>query len=374
MGSGPTTTIVPGPDEIEPDGPEAVKPKPKPAERTPADELEQAARASFGARFAGISAVGGELTVHVKGGQSFAAPSAFEGRPVELEERSWGELDAAKVRLDQDYKKVEERGFVLASWVVDIASNALKVEVVTERERLKEAEAVIAELVPGIPLVVVPVEGLATAAARHNDTAGWGAAKIVSGQDCTAGVGWVNQYGNQLMITAGHCSVTTPAIWLNGTGAGYAWQMWNGLDGTAPWRNDLAALTSYNGFVDAFYIAGPTNCCGVTVSSWMSGSQAGATGIRTSGAATGEVQISPGAVLEENLTINFSWGLVYGLTYADCYAQPGDSGAPVYRVKPGGTISVMGILAGSPAGAAASTKCYYTPTSIVYAHHGGGVL
>lgn len=368
-GASPTTTVVPTSSESR-----EVERSPKPAERTPADELEQAARASFGERFAGVSAVGGELTVHVKAAPSSAVASAFEGRRVVPAQVSWDELDAAKVRLDLDHQKLTDRGVVLASWGVDVAANALRIEVVAEGARLEEAEGAIAHLVPGVPLVVVPVEGLATATARHNDTAGWGAAKIVSGQACTAGVGWENRYGDELMLTAGHCALSTPAVWTNGAGAGWGWQIWNGLDGAAPWHNDLAAMSSYYGYVGAFYIAGPTNCCGVTVTGWYLGSQAGATGIRTSGAVTGEIQIAPGAVLLENQSVSFSWGVVNGLTYADCYGRAGDSGAPVYRVGPGGTILVMGILVGSPAGVAGATHCYYTPTSIVYAHHGGGAL
>lgn len=376
VGGGPfsTTTIVPEAPESQPGS--KPGPRPKPADWTPAGLLARSARAYFGEEFAGVSASGAELTVHVKADGSSGVPETFEGYRVEVVALSLAELEGAKLRLGLDHKKVEDQGFVLASWGADIAANALKVDVVTDAARVKEAEAVIAEVLPGVPLVVIAVEGLAAPMARHNDTAGWGGAKIVSsGQTCTAGIGWVNQYGMEMMLTAGHCQPSTPAIWMNGnSSAAYGWQVWNGLDSAAPWRNDLAAMTSANGYVGAFYIAGPTNCCGVTVSSAVTGTQAGLTGVRTSGAISGETIVSPGAVIDENQIVSLPWGLVNGLNRADCYAQPGDSGAPVYRVTTGGAIQVLGILVAADGAPYATTRCWYTPGSVIYANHGGGPL
>lgn len=369
-GASPTTTVIAPVERPEP----SVSPRVAEAVRSPADDLERTARSLFGDRFAGLSAVDSELTVHVKGDVSGGTPNTLDGHPVVLERYSWGELDDAKVRLDLDYQKVQDRGFVLASWYVDIAANALRVDVVAEGARVEDAEAAIAEVVPGIALVVVPVEGLAIPTARHNDTAGWGAAKIVSTQTCTSGFGWRNQYGDDYMLTAGHCSLTSPAIWMNGSGsAAYGWQTWNGLDGASPWRNDIAVMTSVNGWGPFFYIAGPTNNGGVRVTTFYSGSQAGLGGIITSGAATGEYQVSPGAVVAQNVTVTNGYGTINGLTIGQCYAAAGDSGAPVYRVGTGGTIELMGILSGSARGLP-NAECYYTPTSIILAHHGGWAL
>ncbi len=121
-----------------------------------------------------------------------------------------------------------------------------------------------------------------------------------------------------------------------------------------------------------FYVGDTWSNGGVYQNYWYAGNQVGLTGMRTSGAVSGDHQHLTGTVISMNNSVNNSAGVgwVDGLALGFCSVVGGDSGGPVFNVVEGGKNAMMGIVQGTP-DPPFDFLCYYTPTNIIAANHGG---
>lgn len=98
--------------------------------------------------------------------------------------------------------------------------------------------------------------------------------------------------------------------------------------------------------------------------------QQGLSGIRVSGAVSGETFVAPGNVTGTDLTVNTAIGQLNHQNRANCAANEGDSGAPVFTVTPQGQIVAAGIQSGTTN----DTTCFYTPVKVIIDRFGGAPM
>jgi streptogrisin C len=359
----------------------------------PLEGLERAGREAFGADYAGTwRADDGSVHVAVAGGAASAAPTSLRAdvsdptaetateATVEVVEHPLAEIESFRARFDEAGEAIITDGGVrLASWWVDPAANAVRVEVIGTEADLPAAAEIIARYVGEGPLQLEAVTGGAVPTSRTNDSDPHnGGTKIYNPfGTCTSGLYWFKAPSTLQMATAGHCVLAysfwiTTADWYGVTGGS-----WNGMDDSGSDHVDAAMITLLSTGQPYFYVGGPSSSSLVYVSHSYAGSHSGLTGLRTSGAITGETQSGTGTVRSVNSTVAFYDGngnytdTRYGLNRADCWVQAGDSGGPVYRILTGGYIAAMGVIVAGLEDI--GDQCYYTPVATIIAKYGGAV-
>ncbi|AGZ44908.1 ricin-type beta-trefoil lectin domain protein [Actinoplanes friuliensis] len=264
--------------------------------------VEKRLRAQLGKTFAGAWIPSGSerLTVAVTDPKAAATVRA-EGAEVKIVDRSAGDLEAARQRLDKN--AAEAKGTAIRGWYVDVATNRV---------------------------VVMAKPGTAAAARKFAKDSGAGTVTVVDAAEAPRPLYDIrggDQYvinGNTLcsvgfsvaggFVTAGHCGgVNSPTLGYNnvsqGTFAGssfpgndYAWVRTNGNWTPQPWVNNYAGgNVTVAGSQDA--AIGSSVCRSGRTSGWRCGT-----------------------ILGRNETIVYSQGAVSGLSRSNACAEPGDSG------------------------------------------------
>jgi len=333
----------------------------------PLDKLISRAANTFGNEFAGVANTDAGPTVFVRQREPIASqlPSLFDGAQVRHVGFSFVELRSAQSRLDVVEPLLKSRGITLESWGVNVATNALDVGVVLSGGQTLDAVAgALAEVLDGIPFNLTAVSGLNQPARTADPAPHWGGANITrqdGGGSCTSGIYW----SNGAMMTAAHCG-GFGTQWDASLGGYFGQTTWDGLQLGGSSRIDVAAINPNGGGQGYFYVGGPFSQGGVHVDFYYDSTQAGVSGLRTSGA-NGEAFVSPGNVTQTDISINTPFGTVYHINRAKCATQPGDSGGPVFSVNPTGSIIVAGIIYGQTD----STTCNYTRVQTITNIYGG---
>jgi hypothetical protein len=329
----------------------------------PLDALIAQAKTAFGESYAGADMTLDGVVLHVKGAAA-SLPSTFQRERIVPAKYSSTELQVAQAALSSNYSTLKAQGIVLGEWGIDVAGNTAYAKVLLTDSRLTAAEAADATRSASgqSDLEFSILDKLPVSTSRTSDgIPHYGGAKISStALSCTSGFYWSDAH----MMTAGHCGPVM-TIWTSGTYS-YGTTTYSAFyNHSNPNRQDWSALALNGSGTGRFYIS---DLGSLHVASYFTGSQAGVTGIRTSGAVTGDYQVGSGNVTNVDISVTYSGvGQVDHLNAAQCLSNPGDSGGPVYVSAGSGEATAAGIISGR----SGDTTCYYAPIYQIIAQYGG---
>ncbi|MBT2746744.1 MULTISPECIES: S1 family peptidase [unclassified Lysobacter] len=271
----------------------------------------------------------------VVGSSDPRGPLKLEGVQLRQVRYSLSELEAAKARLDRSVRMrvsgISRPIDGVHSWYVDPASNSVRVSVAPDAmERAIDLAAVSGadsgllrfQQTPGVPQ---PTSSVYAGRAYEKNGA----------LSCSVGFA-VRQGATKGFVTAGHCGTAGETIGLDGAPAGYfaasefpgtdrAWVALNANHELFPLITNYAGgFFSVRGSVEAGYSAV------VCRSGWKTGYQCG-------------------FITGQNVTVNSTRGVVFGLTQTNACAGFGDSGGgwiDVYE-QAQGVLSLASIAAGA---------------------------
>lgn len=334
---------------------------------TPGEELARLGLSLFGKDYAGIDFIKGEPRLLVT--RASALDVAQFGHPLKIVSHSLAELQTAHEILDREAPRLLAEGWPLQSWGVDVAANRLSISL--RENSLNRGLALLNwelyDLFGSMPFVIefstapfVAANGTRTSDySPHNN----GAKISGPGATCTSGFYWTSGR----MATAGHCG-SVGGSWTSGTNT-YGSIAVNGLNISGTNRLDVAFLSLSGSGQGWMFVGSPSSDTAVHVTKYYPGIQSGVTGLRISGAMSGETSYGGGAVLGVNLTVILdpaTGSRAYHMNSMECTAQIGDSGAPVFDIGSDGLYIAAGILSGF-----SGHVCYYTPINYISSLMGG---
>lgn len=329
----------------------------------PLDALMTQARTTFGDAYAGVDMTADGPVLHLKGVVT-SLPNSFQQVRVVPAKYSSVELENIQATLNSNYSSLKAKGVVLGEWGIDIANNRVYAKALLVYGRLTVAESADAtRLASGeSDLEFSVLDSLPVETSRTSDgVPHYGGATISSTTlSCTSGFYWTDAH----MMTAGHCGPVTTS-WTSGTFP-YGTTSYSAYYGHSnPNLQDWSAIQLNGSGTGRFYISALGS---LHVASYFAGNQTGVSGIRTSGAVTGDYQVGSGNVTGVDINVAYNNGVtVNHLNSAQCLSNPGDSGGPVYVSAGSGEATAAGIVSGR----LDNTTCYYAPINQITAQYGG---
>lgn len=253
----------------------------------PLDALIAQAKTTFGQEYAGADLTASGPVLYIKGAAT-SLPGTFQKAKIIPAKYSFVELQVAQAALDSNYSTLKTQGILLGEWGIDVARNRVYAKVFLTDSQLSAAEAADAIRTASgqSDLEFSTLDRLPVSTSRTSDgTPHYGGAQISTTDNtftnyCTSGFYWSDGH----MMTAGHCGPVM-TIWSSGSYS-FGTTTYSALyNHSSPNRQDWSAIALSGTGAGRFYISALGS---LHVASYFTGTQAGVTGIRTSGAITGD--------------------------------------------------------------------------------------
>ncbi|GIG63486.1 peptidase [Longispora fulva] len=261
---------------------------------------------------------------------------------------------------------------------IDAEHNRVLVKTAAVTQELREALAsrygadrVALYLIPGMPAL----DGKAT---RGNDSSPyWGGASFYTGvAGCTTAFAWVDR-GASYLLSAGHCTAMNGKAYNTGHTLGTVTaDNWGNSVGTVKvygqnyYAGDASLIRLEDGQTSSakIYAGGPDSSSWRGVTARWTKRSGRADPYCVGGHMTGEM--CGFKVTATNVTTRYgnqiARGVTEGYRYGKC-TQHGDSGAPIYTIRSGGSggVAAKGVLSGGTTNTSGNCRDYFTDTTLI---------